>query len=227
MRILIISFFLFSSAIGVAQTEEVNLAIQTSYSLYVSSNRSKNYGNSYNSVKGDLGINFKIKKTDLYFYLTYDFNWIAKYEGHYLGISFEQHFRSKKSSFRTYYGITILSEVNSNHNNGFITDSSFKIRDHFLTSKGYYPNYYNSSGFYYGTPLFSAFSIGVDFRLLRGLYISLELGYGLKLIRYKYLEWKDYEDYHELLKDIPMKSKMLHYVNAELGLRYEFSFGKQ
>src|SRR5690554_4989116 len=125
MRILIISFFLFSSAIGVAQTEEVNLAIQTSYSLYVSSNRSKNYGNSYNSVKGDLGINFKIKKTDLYFYLTYDFNWIAKYEGHYLGISFEQHFRSKKSSFRTYYGITILSEVNSNHNNGFITDSSF------------------------------------------------------------------------------------------------------
>ena len=150
------------------------------------------------------------------------------YRGHYLGISLENHFLSKDKRFRPYVGISVSSEVATNYKKKFIEDSTFLTRNSHINypiSSGQSSSYmFNSSGFYYSTPFFGTASIGFDVRLIKDLHLNFSLGYGLQIMRYKYLEWKNNADYRELLKDGPMRSRMLHYVNAELGLRYEFSF---
>lgn len=228
MRVLIIILISsFSVSFGFTQTEEVKLATKTSFSLYGPLLYSTDNGSTYNSVKGDLGVVFQRKKTDLYLYLSYDYNWISLYSGHYLGISFEQYVLNKKNRIRPYYGVTFMSEISSNHKKGIISDSSFFVGDNYSKGNGFYPNYYNASGFYYGTPFFGGLSIGFDFRLIRGLHLSLGIGLGIKVMRYKYLEWCEYEDYREILEEIPIQSRNLFYANAQLGLRYDFSFGNK
>lgn len=228
MRVLIfIIIFLITGFANSQEDRNMGLVAKTSFSLYGPLLYSANNGSTYNSVKGDLGVVFQRKKTDLYLYLSYDYNWISLYSGHYLGISFEQYVLNKKNRIRPYYGVTFMSEISSNHKKGIISDSSFFVGDNYSKGNGSYPYYYNASGFYYGTPFFGGLSIGFDFRLIRGLHLSLDFGLGIKVMRYKYLEWYEYEDYREILEEMPIQSRNLLYANAQLGLRYDFSFGKK
>lgn len=227
MRTLIILILLTSSTIGYAQNDEVKLAVKVAYSLSADI--------IINSPKIKIGANFQKKNNDLNLYLTYDFMRQSLYRGHYLGLTFENHFLSNEKRFRPYFGLSILTEVATNYKVGFLS-ADIDNGTYFLTSDSHAKHlifmgqswYYtvNSSGFYYSTPFFGTASLGFDVRLIKDLHLSFSLGYGLQIMRYKYLEWKNDADYRELLKDIPMKSKKLHYVNAELGLRYEFSFRK-
>jgi len=228
MRTLIILILITSSTIGYAQNDEVKLAAKVAYSLTADI--------IINSPKIKIGADFQTKNNDLYLYLTYDFMRQSLYRGHYLGISLENHFLSKEKRLRPYFGLSILTELATNYKEGFLS-ADIDDGTYFLTSDSHakYPVFYgqssyyifNSSGFYYSTPFFGTASLGFDLRLIKDLHLNFSLGYGLQIMRYKYLEWKNDADYRELLKNKPMKSKMLHYINAELGLRYEFSFGKR
>lgn len=153
------------------------------------------------------------------------------YKGHYIGVALEKYFLNDERRFRPCFKASFMSEVLSNRKEGFLRDASFATSDSHTSYKVYHgkSTYYtfNSSSFYYSTPFFGTASLGFDVRLIKDLHLSFSLGYGLQIMRYKYLEWKNDADYRELLKSSPMKSKMLHYVNAELGLRYEFSFKKE
>lgn len=210
MRVLIfIIIFLITGFANSQEDRNMGLVAKTSFSLYGPLLYSAENGNTYNSVKGDLGVVFQRKKTDLYLYLSYDYNWISLYSGHYLGISFEQYVLNKKNRIRPYYGVTFMSEISSNHKKGIISDSSFFVGDNYSKGNGSYPYYYNASGFYYGTPFFGGLSIGFDFRLIRGLHLSLDFGLGIKVMRYKYLEWYEYEDYREILEEMPIQSPVL------------------
>src|SRR5690554_1851388 len=226
MRTLIISVFLLLLSIGYAQKEGGKLSLKTDFDLYVGHT-------AVYTPNIKIGTDFFTKENDITLYLTYNFMKQSLYKGHYLGISFEHHFLSKEKRFRPYFGLSFMSEVTSNYKEGFLSadndnGTSFVPNDNYILYSTFY-YYYDTyhSGFYYSTPLFGTASLGFDVRLIKDLHLNFSLGYGLQLMRYKYFKWKSYEDYRELLKSRPMKSRKLHYVNAELGLRYEFSFKKE
>jgi len=218
MKKIIFLICLFTSTFTIGQNKDLKLATKVTYGLYADM--------FINSPKIEIGINLPIKENDLYFYLSYGFIKSSSYNGHYIGVSTEYHFLSNKKRFRPYLGISILSEIATNYKGGYLSGEDFITTDSYGSMFGFYPLYYNASGFYYSTPLFATLSSGFDVRLIKDLHLSFSLGYGLQVMRYKYLEWINDEDYRELLKEEPMKKKVFHYVNVQLGLSYAFPLKK-
>lgn len=223
MKKIIFLIYLLTSTFVIGQSKEIKLAAKVTYGLYADM--------FINSPSINLGINYGNNSNNTYVYFAYNFMRNSLYKGHYLGITFEHHFLSDKKRFRPFLGLSILSEITSNYKEGFIEGTDFLTRNgHIKYTKfiGGNSSYYifNSSGFYYSTPLFATLSLGFDVRLIKDLHLSFSLGYGLQVMRYKYLEWINDEDYRELLKEEPMKKKVFHYVNAQLGLSYAFPLKK-
>ncbi|MBW7868900.1 MAG: hypothetical protein H3C31_11295 [Brumimicrobium sp.] len=227
MKKLITFIFLFFTVIGYGQRSNVKLVTKVSYGIYA--DLFSNHGVIVNSAILGIGVNFENKIGECNTYLTYShlhhYTSIL-YSGHFLGISIEQSFLESQKRFRPLIGITVLSEISSNYKEGFLQGSTFITRGthaKYPKSNGNSSSYmFNSSGFYYNTILFATFSTGFNLRIVKDLYLNFSLGYGLQIMRYKYLEWKDDEDYQEILKDIPMNKQMLHYLNTQLGLSYNF-----
>ena len=197
-----------------------------------------NYSNLYNLTKIDLGLNFQRPKGDFYLYATYGYktNIISSedkaigkiqfaYKSHMIGGSFEYHLLSNQKKVRPYFGLSILSEVATNYRDGFLGRMAFEIINYYTYLTVYPYTSYNSN-FYHSTPFLGTLSLGCDFRLSKDLRLNLSAAYGLKKMKYKYLEWKDGDDYREKLKSAPVESKTFHYINAQLGLSYNFSFKK-
>ncbi|RFC53481.1 hypothetical protein [Brumimicrobium aurantiacum] len=241
MRILIFTVFLFILPNGLTQINDIKLSLKANYGFYTTI--FSNYGIILNSTDIDIGLVKQSERAVSYLSLAYLYNTnsfnmrldngYGLYNGHYFGLTFEHHFVNDQKRFSPFIGLSLMSEVTSNYKEGFLSGSLegtyFLPVDSHVKYSEYnngYPYTFNSSGFYYSTPFFGTASFGFDLRLIKDLHLSFSLGYGMQLMRYKYLEWKNDEDYREMLKDIPMETRMLHYVNAELGLRYVFSFGK-
>ncbi len=239
MRKVMFWIFLFVAQSGFAQNKDISLSVGANYGFHTTI--FSNYGVLLNSSNFHAGLILHSERVKSYFCLTYLYNTNSFYEsqfpgyglykGHFLGLKLEHHFINSENRFSPYFGLSLMSEIVSNYEKGYLSGTIegtyFLPVESYRTGNGFYPNYYNSSGFYYGTPFFGGLSIGCDFRLISGLHLSLGFGLGIKVIRYKYLEWYEYEDYREILKEMPIQSRSLFYANAQLGLRYEFSLKKE
>ena len=72
--------------------------------------------------------------------------------------------------------------------------------------------------------------MGVDFQLIRNLNLTVELGYGFRVMKIRYKKWganqqepaSDLSDKYSL-KDV----NFLHCIDFELGISYAFSFKKK
>ncbi|PKR81841.1 hypothetical protein CW751_00440 [Brumimicrobium salinarum] len=234
-----LALFIFSvlcSLLSFSQENETKMSAQLSNSTF--SRVFTNTHDLYNLTKIDLGINFQRAKGDFYLFVTYGLNTnlllssqksagltVFSYKSHMFGGSFEYHLLSIQRKVRPYFGMSILSELATNYKDGFMTPNSFYIINKPLNSM---TNSYlfNISNFYQSTPFLGTLSLGCDFRLSKVVRLNFSMGYSLRKMKYKYLEWYDGDNYREMLKNVPVESKMFHFINAQLGLNYTFSIMK-
>ena len=234
-----LTLFLFSllfSLLSFSQENKTKMSVQLSNGSFT--RIFDNYSNHYNLTKIDFGLNFQRPKGDFYFYATYGYktniissedkalgNTQFAYKSHMIGGSFAYHLLSNQKKVRPYLGLCILSEVATNYKDGFMSRMNYGIINYYTYLTVYPYNSYNSN-FYQSTPLLGTISLGCDFRLSKDVRLNFSMGYSLRKMKYKYLEWYDGDNYREMLKNVPVESKMFHHINAQLGLNYSFSLKK-
>ena len=149
---------------------------------------------------------------------------------HFVGGTLKYIFREREKRFRPFIKISALTEISTNYKNGYLMDYELIPKEEpskysYYTSPGYKVSYY--SYLYQSTPFVGSFQIGCDIRLIKDLHLNLSLGYGLRYMKTKYVEWKENEDFHEKLNSIPIEKHISNMLDIQLGLSYAFSFHKK
>lgn len=203
-----------------------------------------NYYGDYGLTAINLGINVKMKSGNSLFYVAYGVlynypvpkEWVRGYDiiSHDIGLSMEYHFTEEEKRFRPFIEIDIFSEIKSNYKNGILDNESLTspiIRE--LSAETMPTSSLSTPGkvvfknsFYYSTPFIGSILAGCAIRLVDNLHLSLAVGYGRKMMKYKYLEWQKGDDYQSMLEKRGTKTKNFNYVDFQLGLSYTFSFHK-
>ncbi|RYM32953.1 hypothetical protein ERX46_12935 [Brumimicrobium glaciale] len=247
-NIILFIAFIYISVSSLSQ-EKINLAIGFSSTLsdelsIISNNGSQSYfslglnlGADYGFDKGNFLILFNYKfESNIYAYsdtpkiengIQYvSFNSLQRL--HILGISLKYVFLNNEHDFRPFLKVSGFTEISTNYKYGFLLDNGFIPRSESGASYIYPPypedpefDYYNSY-FYNSTPLISSCLVGLDIKLLQNLNLNFAIGYGFRVMKVKYAEWKEDENVYEKLKTIPTKNINSQMFDVQLGLTYVF-----
>ncbi|MCO5268472.1 MAG: hypothetical protein M9897_06225 [Brumimicrobium sp.] len=149
-----------------------------------------------------------------------------KYLSHLLGISYGTRFQKDKK-FGFILSINGYSQIHNNYHLTFMRneyDGSFIIKPQSyklnLGSHGgpYITHYY--SHFYISTPFVGGVLAGVDYKVFDGFHINLSVGFGMRIMKTKYAEWNEGDDYYKKLETTPEKTHYLSTMDFELGVSY-------
>ncbi|RFC54067.1 hypothetical protein [Brumimicrobium aurantiacum] len=209
------SFYVFHKSFNTTYIEQSFLGINTSLGMELSTKKSKinffvNYQLSGNFIPSDFFGSILNKK-------------FFKYRSHFLGGGGAIIF-NRNTRFSPYISFLISSEVSTNSRSAYLNDS-YGFRDYPLLLNGYpSPKTEYWSYFYISTPFISSVTGGYTFKINKNFNVNLGVGYGLRIMKTKYAEWKEDEDIYEKLKKVPSETHYFHMLDVQLGLAYSFSF---
>lgn len=152
-------------------------------------------------------------------------------QSHFLGGNINIHFLSDEKRIRPFFSISGLTEISTNYKNGYLWpyDYDWTTMEKPLSKDGGGPitlDYYYSS-FYYATPFVGNIFIGGELKLMRNFYLSLGVGYGLRVMRAKYAEWGENDDVNEILRSITPEAHLFQFFDVQFGLTYVIPFKKE
>lgn len=146
-------------------------------------------------------------------------------------IKYKYNLKKIKRPFYLFTFISSLANISTNYQNTYLNEgygTTNSIPLIFYTSSepssGLKKDY--ASWFYCSTPFTLNLSFGIDFQLIKGLFISLSAGYEYRYMRTKYAEWGEGEDVNEKLRTISSTKHYFHMLDVQLGLSYTFNFHK-
>lgn len=241
MRVLILFCFIssFSLMSQVELKPIVSLSNTNSFYVFHKSFKTDYIERSFLGVNTKLGMNLSMRKGEFNFFGNYQLSGsfipsdffgnlfnkkFFKYRSHFVGVGISYYFFKKNKRFAPYVSFVISSEVSTNSKLAFLNDA-YGFRDYPLLSNGYpSPNTDYWSYFYISTPFISSFTGGYAFEINKDFNIRLGVGYGLRKMETKYLEWEENEDVNEKLKTISSENHYFHMLDVQLGLSYSFSF---
>jgi hypothetical protein len=139
---------------------------------------------------------------------------------HFLGGGIKYLFRERKKTIRPFIKIHVLTEVSTNYHNGFLLQEEYLPKNEPWGDGETFNPYY--SHFYHSTPIVTRFQGGVDIMLIQNLNLNIALGYGFRVMKVKYAEWKESEDVYEKLKTIPTENISSQMLDVQIGFAYVF-----
>lgn len=141
-------------------------------------------------------------------------------------------FQKMRKRFNYFLIVTSVAEVSTNYQNTFLNEGYSTVNSIPLVSySGGAPysveNEVYSSWFYHSTPFVLNFHFGIEYELIRNLFINFSAGYEFRKMKTKYTDWKYSEDVINKLKQVSINNHNFHLLDFQLGLSYSFSLKKK
>jgi len=209
----------------------------------------ENYYNKQLAVGFNISIQTILKRSSIDFCFNYQYEGTTKdrelffhtyrYYGHLIGGSVKYTYGNEQERFRPFVKITGLNEIKTNKYHSFLIYNiltSYPEHTYVtaLGSQGNPPYVYDySSNFYESTPFVGSALLGCDFRIIDHLHATVGIGYGIRVMKTKYLEWHEWEDevgttdLEKLLKTAPVTTHLFHLLDVQVGIYYGISFKKK
>lgn len=198
---------------------------------------------SFYGINSKFGLEYSMNKGSFYAYGIYQYSGsyfrdsffdylfdgkLFKNRSHFLGGEIEYQFYNSGKRFRPFISLMLSKEVSTNSEYAYLSEGFAFIfspmsYESILTS-GYPIKVTYYSHFYMETPFIGSLTGGFVFRAKDNFSIKLGAGYGLRIMKTKYTEWKEDEDIYEKLKKVPSETHYFHMLDVQLGLAYSFSF---
>lgn len=104
--------------------------------------------------------------------------------------------------------------------------------DYSIDKDNFYPNhafFTNATNIYYSTPFLGEIQLGVSIFSSSQFRVIAMLGYSVRVIRYKHIEYESIPNSDEIkdrLNQIPMQFNLTHLMSFQIGIIYSIPFTK-
>ena len=157
------------------------------------------------------------------------------FKTHNFGIAVKYTFlNSDKYRFRPFAELMGYAPIIDKNKHRFFSESFFATPAPVETLGSYgSPTYEFYSNFYESTPFVGSALLGCDFRIVQHLHATVGIGYGIRVMKTKYIEWHEWEDevgttdLEKLLKTAPVTTHIFHLLDVQVGIYYGIGFGKK
>lgn len=198
-------------------------------------------GGAFISNSFEIGVSLRYKNSSINFSGVYRNTGTATYgsffrdiyrkNSQFIGGSTKYIFNFQKNRKRLSYFVllTSIAEVSSNYHNSYLNEGySTVISIPQVSYSGGFPynveNEIYTSWFYSSTPFVLNFHFGLEYELIRNLFVNFSGGYEFRKMKTKYMDWKYGENVLNKLENVSTKSHNFHLLDVQLGLTYSFSF---
>lgn len=135
-------------------------------------------------------------------------------------------FNKSERRFLPILSIDFGTQIFSNYKYGFLDVDRYYSFDALNGTEQYPGTFVKSSNFYYSTPFLGSVNGGISIKLFPDLHLNILAGYSLRVIRFKFLDNLELENYQSRLESAPTQSKLFHLANIQLSLSYTFPLKK-
>lgn len=201
----------------------------------------------------DLGISFPLNRGVISFMVSYKYGGNVGFDSipaykmdyHLFGGGLKYRLLDRTKRYSPTIRLSVLTEIRSNYRGKKLGNHNYGENFEFFPWNEIGKDYhYDGSGIsgvtnsafdYISTPLMGGVFIGNELRIIKTLYLNLEIGYQFRAVRIKYKEWSGYQEEpltpiietHKLKTTENGKVGFAHYFEFSVGISYTFPFKKE